>query len=92
MSLKATATSCVSLGPLTSARASRSPSSTRLADCASFEAGAKRIGQEPREHEPDRQREGSDRDQSEHAPAHAVVDGLDALRHANGADGLAPRS
>ena len=42
-----------------------------------------RVGEEPREHEPEAERRGADRGEGEHAAADAVVHGADALRDAD---------
>ena len=87
MSLKASATSRCSVAPVTSARASSSPSSTRRAVRARrSQRPRERAGEDPREREAERERDQPDADEHEDVPAHPVVDGLHALGHSHGPD------
>ena len=86
MSLKAAETSRCSVAPVTSARASRSPPSTRRAVAARFRSGREsEPARNQRERQSEDEREGADRDQREHPAPDAVVHRGEILRHAHGA-------
>ena len=89
MSLKACATSCCSVAPLTSARALQVAclDAARAAGQRAQRLG-ERLREDPGQSQPEQKGEEADPDQREHAAAHAIVDRLDALRHPDGADGL----
>ncbi len=87
MSLNASATSRCSLAPVTSARASSSPSSTRRAVLREpAQRPGERAGENPGEREPEPERRETDADHHEHVPAHPLPHLVDALGDAHGAD------